>query len=261
MNPANKITLEKELKKNQHDLFILTQEEFAEVKKSIASTLTLSNAKTVAGHVSPALDTKTAIGQVREFGLTGRVVEKVVNGRRYVILKGYPGLRQTLRGTRYLAKNPKIVSMAIGRVGIAQSILQGTKLTVFLTVPINVLTYLIDEQATLCSLVGTVASDLVKVGISSVLGGAAALAVGTLTTVAAGPLVAAIFVGIATAILLEKIDAELGLTDALIKFIDDTYASIYDQTIGVLSRKVAEMERILVWQARNNIPVGRGIFY
>lgn len=88
-----------------------------------------------------------------------------------------------------------------------------------------------------------------------------AAAVGTISTLAAGPLVAAIFVGIATAVLLEKVDEHFGLTEALIKFIDKTYASIYDKTFGALARNIYELERILIWQARNRIPVGKGIFY
>jgi len=68
-----------------------------------------------------------------------------------------------------------------------------------------------------------------------------AAAVGTISTLAAGPLVAAIFVGIATAVLLEKVDEHFGLTEALIKFIDKTYASIYDKTFGALARNIYEL--------------------
>ncbi|PID44455.1 MAG: hypothetical protein CSB48_01875 [Proteobacteria bacterium] len=261
MDEANKKKLQNELNANSHELFIMTAEEFAQFKSRIASVATLDNAKTIAGYVAPAMDAATVVGQVREFGAGGRIVEKTIGGRRYVILKGYPGLRKALKGTRYLANNPKIVSMAIGKVGVAKSILHGAKITVFLTVPINVLKYLIDEQSTLGSLIGTIASDLVKVGISSALAAGAAAAVGVLTKVAAGPLVAALFVGVATAILLEKIDAEFGLTTALINFIDETYQSLYDKTIGELARQLVRLENILNWQARNGVPVGKGIFY
>ena len=217
--------------------------------------------KTAAGYTSSVIDAMTALGQVREFGVGGRVVEKSIGGKRYVILKGFPGLRKRLKGTRYLASNAKVVSMAIGKIGVNKSIVSGARLTIFLTVPLNVLKYLIDEQSTLSTLIGSVASDIVKAGVSSALAMTAAAAVGTLTTLAAGPLVAAIFVGVVTAVILEKIDEHFGLTDALINFTDKKYASLYDKTFGALARAIYELERILIWQARNNIPVGKGIFY
>ena len=60
-------------------------------------------------------DIRAVTGIVREFGAFGKVVERNVHGRRDVILKGAPGLRHQLKGTRYLANDPKIVSMAIGQ--------------------------------------------------------------------------------------------------------------------------------------------------
>jgi len=41
---------------------------------------------------------------------------KTYHGRNYVIVKGYPALRQHLTGTRYLASHPKVVSMGIGKM-------------------------------------------------------------------------------------------------------------------------------------------------
>ncbi len=255
MDDLNQMKLKQQLKDNNQELHVMTHEEFADLQKR------LDYAKTAAGYVAPTLDIKTAINQSQALGKNGRVAEKIINGRRYVILKGYPGLRNTLKGTKYLANHPKIVSLAIGKLGVSNSIISGAKLTIFLTVPINVVKYLIDEQATLATLIGTVSSDLVKVGVSAVMGSIAAAAVGTITTIAAGPLVAAIFVGVATSLLLDKIDSEFGLTDALIKLIDDTYQTTYDKTFGAVGRAIVKLENILRWQAVNGVPVGKGIFY
>ena len=261
MDELNKRKLQTELNDNNHELFIMTPAEYEQIRQKIAEIITLDNIKIAAGYAAPTMDLVTAAGQVKALGANGRVVEKVVGGRRYIILKGYPGLRKTLRGTRYLANNPKIVSMAIGKVGVGQSIIQGAKLTIFLTAPINVVKFLVDEQFTLSSLIGTIATDLVKIGVASALGAAAAVALGAITTIAAGPLVAAIFVGVATSILLEKIDAEFGLTNALIKFVEETSQSAFDRTIGALAQKIVALENIFSWQAKNNIPVGKGILY
>ena len=176
-------------------------------------------------------------------------------------MKGYPGLRKALKGTKYLSNNPKVLSLAIGRLGVANTIVNGAKLTIFLTVPLNLLKYLIDEQSNLASLLGNIASDLVKVGLSSVIGGLAAVGVAAITTIAAGPLIAAIFFGVATSLILDKVDAEFGLTEALIKTIEETYESAFDNTFGALGRAVNKIENIMRWQAVNGVPVGKGIFY
>ena len=261
MESATKIKLQKEIDRNSQELLIMTSEEFAEVKRKVASALSLDNAKTVGSYVAPVMDSHTVYGQIREFGLGGKVVEKTVDGRRYVILKGYPGLRKVLKGTRYIANNPKIISFAVGKLGVNNSIRQGAKLSVLLTAPINVLKFLLNEQFTLSALIGTIATDLVKLGVSSMLAAAAAATAGAITTVAAGPLVAAIFVGVLTAILLEKVGKEFGLNDALIATIDQTCNTLYDRTVGTLARKMVEVEGVLNWQARNKLPVGKGIFY
>lgn len=261
MDTASLSLLKSQLTENNHDLFIFSSDEFAEIQQQIHPTPIVDSLKTAAGYTSTIVDTKTALNQVREFGIGGRIVEKNIGGKRYVILKGFPGLRKKLKGTRYLASNAKVVSLAIGKIGVNKSVVAGARLTIFLTVPLTILKYLIDEQSTLSTLIGSIASDIVKIGISSVLAMTTAAAVGTISTLAAGPLVAAIFVGIATAVLLEKVDEHFGLTEALIKFIDKTYASIYDKTFGALARNIYELERILIWQARNRIPVGKGIFY
>jgi len=260
MDKANRALLESQLQDNNHDLFIMTPEEFGELQKQIGLEK-LSTVKTLASYTSTALDVKTTVDQVREFRGFGKIIEKNIGGKRYVILKGVPGLRKTLKGTRYLAGNPKVVSLAMGTIGMNKSIVKGAKLTIFITVPMNVLKYLIDEHSTLSRLIGSIASDIVKIGISSALGVMVAAGVGAITTLAAGPLVAAILVGVATAVILDKVDEKFGLTEALIKFIDETYASLYDKTLGAMARNISKLERILIWQARNNIPVGKGIFY
>lgn len=89
----------------------------------------------------------------------------------------------------------------------------------------------------------------------------AAMAVGAVTTIAAGPLIAAIFVGIAVGMALESLDQRYGITEKLVNAIDRELESLYDKTIGVLVRGIVQMENILEYQARNGLPVGKGIFY
>ena len=106
----------------------------------------------------------------------------------------------------------------------------------------TVLQFLISEQSTLTRLVGTIASDLVKIGLSAIIASAAGMAAGAITTVAAGPIVAAIAFGIATAITLEYLDRTFGVTNALVNAMEKAK----QRTVGELARKIVTFERNLI---------------
>jgi hypothetical protein len=74
--------------------------------------------RNVAPYISPILDTGTLALVCKDLGLTGRAIPKVINGRQYIILTGYAGLRKYLPGTIYTVSNRKIIQMAIGEMGI-----------------------------------------------------------------------------------------------------------------------------------------------
>ena len=110
-------------------------------------------------------------------------------------------------------------------------------------------------------LLGTVASDLAKILISSGASTLAAMTVGAVTTIAAGPLIAAIFVGIAVGITLEAIDQRFGITDKLVAAIDEALESLFDKTFGKLARELQKVENVLEYQAAHGLQIGKGIFY
>ncbi len=56
----------------------------------------------------------------------------------FVILEDYAGLRTQLNGTRYLA-NPKVVSMAIGKLGAARAINGGVVISVIFSLGFHAL--------------------------------------------------------------------------------------------------------------------------
>jgi len=216
-----------------------------------------STARIGANYAAAVLDANTALKLIKDLGIDGKVVLKSVNGTQYVIFKGYAGTRSIFTATRYLANNPKVVDMAIGKIGANRAIMSGARLTIFLVVPLNVLNYILSDQQTMSQMIGTTATDLVKVGAASAIASIAATAAATLTTLAAGPIVVAIVVGVATALALDALDKQFGVTDALIKALDDAY----DNTVGEFGRQLNQVERRLKWQIMNGRPVGQGIFY
>ena len=215
-----------------------------------------SSARTGANYTSALLDTITATKLIGDLGYKGKVALKNVNGKQYVIFKGYAGLRSIFTGTRYLATNPKVVDMAIGKVGVNKSIISGARLTIFLVVPLNILNHILSDGQTMSRLIGSTAADLVKVGVASAIASLAATATAALTTLAAGPLIVAIVVGLAVAFALDELDKKYGLTEAFVKYLDDTY----DNTIGEAKRQINRAEKQLKWNLLNGFS-GSGIFY
>ena len=106
-------------------------------------------------------------------------------------------------------------------------------------------------------LIGSTAIDLIKVGAASAIASLAATSVATLTTLAVGPIVVAIVVGVVASMKLDELDKKYGVTKALVDALDRAY----DNTVGEFARQMNQAERRLRWQIMNGQPVGRGIFY
>lgn len=214
--------------------------------------------RNLANFVAPALDAATLAKLTRELGLFGKSITQKVGQKTYIIFKGYPGQRKILRGTRYLATNPKVVRLAIGPKGVLKSVRGGAVLTAVLFTGINILEYLFRDSVALHTLLGTLSSDLVKIGLASVCAALAGLAVGSATIVAGvagAPLFAAIAVGVLVGFTLDTIDERLGATKALIEFYESigielttTWSKVTSMS-SFVSRELARWEQRIVKQA------------
>jgi len=72
----------------------------------------------------------------------------------------------------------------------------------------------------LSQLIGTLATDIVKVGIATGASIVMATVAGA-TTFAVGPILAVVVVGFGVAYLLEKVDSSLGITDRVVAGLDE----------------------------------------
>jgi hypothetical protein len=93
-------------------------------------------------------------------------------------------------------------------------------------------------------LIGHVASDLIKVGINSLISAMAGLGVGSFFTVAVAPIFAVIAAGVFTGIFLETIDQQYGLTDKLVAVLEK-YSDKMEHAAG---RMLYDAERELMWR-------------
>jgi len=137
------------------------------------------------------------------------------NGIEYLILTGYPGLRNQLKGTRYKLENQKLVNLGIGKYGIRGSTVKGFKLSCWVAAGIEVAEWLYSDERIWTDLFGAVGVELVKAGIATAVGYAAAVAAGALFTAAAAPVAfGALFVFV-VGIGLNILDNHFGIKNAV----------------------------------------------
>ena len=147
---------------------------------------------------------------------------KTYGGKPHIILKGLPGLRRVLTGTKYGIKNPKVITMGLGKAGAIHAAKSGGILSVVLLTGYRVIDYFLTDEATLSQLIGSLATDVVKVGIATGASiGIASAVVGAGVTLAIGPIIAVVIVGVVVSMALSAIDDYYGITDRVIAGLDE----------------------------------------
>lgn len=123
---------------------------------------------------------RQSVRQIKLLGIMGRAYHKVgANGRRYIIFKGAPGMRPDLRGTRYLATNPKVACFVIGGREIVKDAAKATKIAVILLVAFDVMRELHADHFSLASLGVRVLSDVLQAAGAAAIGAAAGVLIVT----------------------------------------------------------------------------------
>ncbi len=199
--------LRQEIQSNKHEIYVVSLEEMDAIVRSSpnGSRPTLQQEWHAlkrkmgvgASYYASAEDVATMAKLVGDLGGFGaRAYIKTYGGKTHIILKGYPGLRRILTGTKYGNKHPRVVSMGLGKVGAMTAAKQGGILTIFLLTTYRIVDFFLTDEATLTQLVGRLATDVVKVGVATGASIAAAAFVAGMTTVAVGPILAVISVGV-----------------------------------------------------------------
>jgi len=180
-------------------------------------------AETGASYYASADDLRTLSKLVGELGgFATKAYVKTYGGKPHIILKGHPGLRRVLTGTKYGTKHPKVITMGLGKAGAIHAAKSGGLLSVVLLSAYRVADYFLTDEATLRQLIGSLATDVVKAGIAAGASiGAASALVGMGFTIAIGPIAAVVIVGIAVSMALSAIDSHYGITDRVIAALDE----------------------------------------
>jgi len=248
--------LSENLKKNHSTLYVMTPEQIIKAHKNYQEKY-MGIANTAANYTAPTMDFIALKNMISELGVAGRVEQKLISGKKYIIFKGSYLKRKIFTSYVYKATDAKVIDMAIGKAGVSNSIRSGARLTIFLTVPLVVIDHILRDKLILTHLLADLASSIIKVGVAAIISAVAATAMGAVTTVAAAPLAIALFVGLAVGWGLQKLDEKFSLTKQLTDLLDEMESN----TIGKVNKGMWEIEQKLRWQITNGQAVGKGIFY
>jgi hypothetical protein len=236
LSSQDKVQFKNTIQSNKHEIFVLSIDEMDAVIRSSTNGAKPAVQKAWekikskvglgANYFASADDARTMTKLVADLGSFGaRAYVKNYGGKPHIILKGHAGLRKLLTATKYGMKNPKVVTMGLGKVGAIKAAKSGGILTVVLLTAYRVVDYVLTDEATLTQLVGTLATDIVKVGITTGASIAAATLVGA-TTVAIGPIAAVVVIGFFVSASLDYLDKKYGITDRVIAGLDEISDSV-----------------------------------
>ncbi|WDD98450.1 hypothetical protein [Thalassomonas actiniarum] len=156
--------------------------------------------KGLSSYIPVALDVKALSVLAAEMQRSGSMFSKyqvkTYSGKAHIIFKGYPALRQHLTGTRYLANNPKVIQLGVGKLGAMNSIKGGFIISLIVSAAFHSIEQLLDEEKTWHYFVAGVAVDAsIALSSTAIAAGLVSMAVGTATMVTIGPLIAVVLIG------------------------------------------------------------------
>ncbi|MEM7873181.1 PAAR domain-containing protein [Morganella morganii] len=141
-------------------------------------------------------------------------------GTELIKLTGYPGIRKILNAPVFRLDNTRVVDLGIGKYGLAKSIIEGARLTFYVAAAYRTLDYILNDETSLAKFIGSLATDVVKLGIASVISwGVGSLAIAYVPFVAV-PLVVVVGFGLFAAWGLNKLDDKFGVTDQVVAYLE-----------------------------------------
>lgn len=234
LTPQEKIQLKQEIISNQHEVLILSIEEMDKIMKLASDDELPSKLKEGwkklrgttefgANWAAAGVDALALVRLFSDFGSIGaQVYIKEYGGKAHIILKGYPGLRKIFTGTKYGVVNPKVVTMGLGRAGAMNAVRMGGLISIIAMSVFRVTDYFLADEPSLSLLFGSLATDIVKIGIATGVGyGAVALTAGMTATLALGPLAVVLIVGVVVVWSLGALDEKYEITKKLVKKLDE----------------------------------------
>jgi len=156
--------------------------------------------KTAIGFIPVALDYKSLGELASEMKTRGGAFSKfkikVYRGESTIIFKAYPSMLKHLNGTKFMALNPKIISVGVGYLAADAAIKSGMVVSLIVSLCYHVVEQVFDDEATWHDFLAGFSVDMAITGIGAAIGyGLLATTVGAAAAATVGPLIVVCVVG------------------------------------------------------------------
>lgn len=141
-----------------------------------------------------------------------KAIEYNVGGKAYIKITGYPALRRILNGTRYGARHPQILEMAIGKRGLYNSISSGVRYCLYFSLAWRAIELIFKSDYQMVDFLVDISMDMAKAVVSGVVI-TGLLVLFSAPVIVTGTILVAL--GLALNIGLNIIDDEIGLSKNL----------------------------------------------
>lgn len=146
-------------------------------------------------------------------------------------LNGYAGLRQLLKAPVFSATNAKLVEVGIGSLGRSKAFRAGARFCFFACAAVRTLDYILNDETSLAEFLGPLATDVVKIGITTAVTSVIVTAVAAGTSLVVVPIAIGVFVGFAIGELLSYLDDEFGITTKLCELLESGFQTAADWAV------------------------------
>ncbi|WP_298776673.1 type VI secretion system Vgr family protein [uncultured Shewanella sp.] len=224
---------------NQHVMLLNVGEAFEalqalgwdDVKSTWKEVTNTTTGQIVISYGLNGKDVVTTSMIISQFGNLGIKATTYVNkaGTEMIKFTGYAGIRKVLNAPAYGLKNMKVVQLGIGKYGLANSIKQGGVLTFYVAAAYRTLDYILNDEQELARYLGSLATDVVKIGIVSAITWGVGAGVMALTSVVSASLVAVVLVGFAASVGLNYIDEKYGITDKVVESLEKAQQEVIEK--------------------------------
>jgi len=228
------------LQDNNHDILLLTlpeafaylqSEGWKQTKQTWVETTHSTLGQVMINYGVNGKDVVTTSMIIARLGDLGIKATVEINhlGNEIIKFTGWPNVRQILNAPRFRLDNPKVVDVGIGKYGLKNSIVSGARLTFYVAAAYRTVDYILNDETTLATYIGSLATDVVKIGIASAVSWGAGATAAALTSFVAGPLVAVVIVGLFVTWRLAALDEKFGITDKVIEYIEHSQQEVIEK--------------------------------
>lgn len=176
--------------------------------------------------------TSMLIAQLKTLNIKASVVMGK-QGKRLIKFTGYKSVSKLINTHTYMLDNPKIIQMGIGEYGVVNSVVNGLKLSIYVSAAYRFLDFWLNDETSLTETFGRLGVDIAKIALGSAVTAAITAGSASLIGVVTVPLVVTVVVGFGAAVALNALDEKYGVTDYVVDMIERAEQDVVKKSIEI----------------------------